>query len=676
MSNLEIKGALAKLLATENLIVQHDSNAETASFNTATRILTLPLLNIDDPHVYDMFIGHEVGHALWTPTDWAEQVDSTIPFDFVNVIEDVRIERMIQDKFPGLRSDFSKGYNTLNNRDFFAIADKDLKKLNFIDRINLHFKLGDLALIPFTNEELVYVRAVEDADSFDKVCLVSKMIADFVNAKAKQDDDGEEQVEAQSSPDGKESPDAEDTESDKEQQSQTKPDEGEGDKEQQEVPPTGKQGGETTSQTQSAFDDNLKQEVDHRRVNYIETPTQELKVVSIDDLRSDFIRNSDNYKDPIVKERFAKFMSSIKKDVNFMVQQFEMKKSADAYSRTQINKTGVLDTEKLAQFKLTDDIFLRQSITPEGKNHGLVMYLDWSGSMSETILSTVKQLLVLVQFCRKVNIPYDVYTFTCTGYGVDGDATNAVENQVIMEFNHTVVNVLSSSVSRKNIELDMFHLFSAASRIENPYVYALWSDYLAMGGTPLNNLLFAVPQLIKDFKAKTGAQKVSFVCLTDGDSSPLHFYKNAMSFDGNRYLRPVITNRFDTTFLRDGNNTYQLDSREETPSIIKWLSRKLPEVTFTNIFLSGPKGAETYHKRLSGKKLDLQQFRKTGAHAFTTDGWPLVCIVNPNMFKDADDELQCQDGATKAQVKTALKKFLKTKQTAKVLLTQLVQQFS
>ena len=198
MSNLEIKGALAKLLATENLIVQHDSNAETASFNTATRILTLPLLNIDDPHVYDMFIGHEVGHALWTPTDWAEQVDSTIPFDFVNVIEDVRIERMIQDKFPGLRSDFSKGYNTLNNRDFFAIADKDLKKLNFIDRINLHFKLGDLALIPFTNEELVYVRAVEDADSFDKVCLVSKMIADFVNAKAKQDDDGEEQVEAQS----------------------------------------------------------------------------------------------------------------------------------------------------------------------------------------------------------------------------------------------------------------------------------------------------------------------------------------------------------------------------------------------------------------------------------------------------------------------------------------------
>ena len=96
---------------------------------------------------------------------------------------------------------------------------------------------------------------------------------------------------------------------------------------------------------------------------------------------------------------------SIKSDVNHMVQQFEMKKSADAYARQQTHKTGVLDTNRLHNYKLTDDIFLRQSITPDGKCHGMVMYLDWSGSMADISFETVKQIITLVQFCRKVQIP-------------------------------------------------------------------------------------------------------------------------------------------------------------------------------------------------------------------------------------------------------------------------------
>ena len=74
MAFLEIKGSLAKLLATENLHVQHDAIATTASFNTATRVLTLPVLQTENQHVYDMFIGHEVGHALYTPEDWRDEI--------------------------------------------------------------------------------------------------------------------------------------------------------------------------------------------------------------------------------------------------------------------------------------------------------------------------------------------------------------------------------------------------------------------------------------------------------------------------------------------------------------------------------------------------------------------------------------------------------------------------
>ena len=183
MSFIETRGMLARLLATENLMVEHDGNAKTASFNTESRVLTLPVINTESERVYNLMTAHEVGHALWTPINWSEQVPNNVPFDFVNVIEDVRIERGIQDKYPGLRRDFSIGYDELSEKNFFGIAEKDISKLSLIDRINIHFKLGVRAIVPFTDEEMVYVNAASDADTFDKVLLVATMLRDYINAK-------------------------------------------------------------------------------------------------------------------------------------------------------------------------------------------------------------------------------------------------------------------------------------------------------------------------------------------------------------------------------------------------------------------------------------------------------------------------------------------------------------
>ena len=136
---MDITGTLAKLLATENLTVQHSNAARTASFNVQDRVLTLPVLAGASQEVMTMLAAHEVGHALQTPSDWTERVIDGTPFDFVNVIEDVRIEKFIQAKFPGLKRDFSRGYTELNDNDFFAIADQDVNKMSLIDRLNIHF---------------------------------------------------------------------------------------------------------------------------------------------------------------------------------------------------------------------------------------------------------------------------------------------------------------------------------------------------------------------------------------------------------------------------------------------------------------------------------------------------------------------------------------------------------
>ena len=126
MSTQEIKGALAKLLATENLTVEH-CKCETASFDVINRVLSLPLW-IASESVYDMLVGHEVGHALYTPADeWEGMLD--VPKSYVNILEDVRIEKAMKDKFPGLRKDFFNGYKELNDKDFFGLNFLELEEL-------------------------------------------------------------------------------------------------------------------------------------------------------------------------------------------------------------------------------------------------------------------------------------------------------------------------------------------------------------------------------------------------------------------------------------------------------------------------------------------------------------------------------------------------------------------
>ena len=113
------KSGLAKLLATENISVRHE-NIPTAYFNVRTRTLGLPNWDNASADVYDLLVGHEVGHALFTPNIDLPKIYETIDADnipavksFVNVIEDVRIEKKIKRKFAGLRKNFYKGYSEL-----------------------------------------------------------------------------------------------------------------------------------------------------------------------------------------------------------------------------------------------------------------------------------------------------------------------------------------------------------------------------------------------------------------------------------------------------------------------------------------------------------------------------------------------------------------------------------
>ena len=90
--NFEIKGMLAKCLAMENIIIEH-KKVDTACFNVHTRCLTLPLWEKASDNVYNMLVLHEISHSLFTPNiDWTE--NHKIPQQFINVCEDVRVEKL------------------------------------------------------------------------------------------------------------------------------------------------------------------------------------------------------------------------------------------------------------------------------------------------------------------------------------------------------------------------------------------------------------------------------------------------------------------------------------------------------------------------------------------------------------------------------------------------------
>ena len=105
---------------------------------------------------------------------------------------------------------------------------------------------------------------------------------------------------------------------------------------------------------------------EHTRYN---RSTQEFETVKL----------SDNIFEDVDKD-FYKFKNNAKKEVSYLVKEFECKKSADAYARSSTARTGVLDTSKLHTYKYNEDLFKKVTVVPDGKNHGLIFILDWSGS--------------------------------------------------------------------------------------------------------------------------------------------------------------------------------------------------------------------------------------------------------------------------------------------------------
>jgi len=590
-------------MAAENIQVFHEG-IRTAFFDMKERVLHVPDWKDTSPELYDLLMGHEVGHALNTPAEgWHDAImqckenhahdascfDENFKF-FLNVCEDARIEKKIKNKFPGLRKSFVQGYKELFDRDFFGVKDIDLNELNLIDRINLYFKIGALVGVQFNKKEKDFVRRLDEADTFEQVLKLAReiyvacqqergAIQNLDDLAAAKDGTKKGKRERGDGQDGEEGEAQDGQSSDAEGQDPNEQNDGEDQKSsnvvdaEQGSPDHGKSKVKPTAVTDKIFRQKEKELMDtssHSVANVTLPRVNHNKMIYDVNNVVSFFEAAIQSKLPEYHNRsemlLSYFMKKHRDHINVLVKEFEMKKDARQYYRAQTHRSGELDMRRLSQYKFTSDVFRRITEVPKGKSHGMIMFLDMSGSMNgDYMFHSIEQIIILTAFCQKVKIPFDVYGFADRNdYGSmptrkGGAKFSSMPRDLPVHspgfhLRHLMSSNIPASLQRRAYKMLSFfaavHSLSAGMDPQSEEYQVVQKGLegfshstttgLSMSGTPLSEAVMTSRTMIEEFKMNTKVDIVNVIYLTDGAGNGINLPSAVRSETCQKNLTKVI----------------------------------------------------------------------------------------------------------------------------------------
>jgi hypothetical protein len=647
------KGSLAKLLAGENITIRIEKT-KTAHFNVETRILVIPLY-VDglSESLYNTFIAHEVGHAIATPHDFHKKIaEMGIPHDIFNIIEDIRIERMIKFKYPGLKKDFHHGYGVLLARNSFGIKDKDVNSLEFIDRINLFYKCGSHLNISFSKKEMVIIHMIEDMYSVDDVYNVCRALMKHYKLNFSTSsliDIGEIS-----------SPIDENEITPIDEDEISSPIDENKDEEEYDTPDQLKnngQYGEIKEEKRDSEKSDITDAPDIKSITF-ESLEEDLQSLTEDMSDTTYINynlpekiNTDKIIIPYNEcmEMFGSIISENGKNIKivdtflsvhaeaikYMIGKFNRKKSAMESQRIPLSRHGMVDSKRISQYYRNPDIFRKPAPIRDIKSHGMVLFLDWSGSMYSELHNSMIQLCSLLEFCRKIRVPYEVYAFTNNATLLKDfviDEFKDINSQSGLIFNPMKLFNLFSSKMNKEQHYKMVEtmLLFSADYIENRTA----NESLKLYGTPLNEAIIMAMDIVPKFQKKHNVQIVNTVFISDGVSD----WNNYSATKTTYYINDNITKY---------NVKYDPSSKKQDLTLILLEHLRMRTKSFVaGVFInSGPiigKNNELYWGKKKYSPSELSKFTtdySSGGIIIEEHGYDRYYIINAKKMRIDNKEI-------------------------------------
>ena len=718
---------IAKLLAKEDLTVK-TGNYSTAWFDIKNRVLGLPAWKDKGKDVTDLLIGHEVGHALYTPFEgWHDSPEKLegCPRSYINVVEDARIEKKIKKDYPGLVGPMSRGYKKLVADEFFGdVENIDWDKVKLIDKINLEAKIGNLVDVPMNDSEKALFNKTMTTEEFSEVLDVVREILAYTKENQEElltppempdFDDNDFEEEDNEDPTSNMGHDDMENNNEQEEENNENEEQSSGDDGDEETEDELREESSTNPQPEHVEEDvSITDEIfrkmekslipessDVEYGNEVSKETIENAVIKHADLMKLRLEHFDRtlayheeegwygreYADGVLKFEqeieFADYIKKAKKAIVPAVKEFEQKKASHRWMHATTAKTGRLDVNKLHSYKLNDDIFSKTTRLADAKNHGMFMLIDYSGSMSNQLHGVLEQVIHSVLFCKAVNIPFDVYAFTTGNH----DKFEYADGDIGMD-NLSMPQLIHSGLKKKDFEIALKWLYARTEHARGSYSDFVKPQVEDWGSTPLNVALIASHKLIKEFKYKHALENVTLLSITDGDTNSIRICEDRRLSDKKLPSNWSYNKKMNITI--DGKKVLLPNGRVKGTKALYQNLKKRYGISTMGFFIAD--GSKDLNHRLHDAYCDInqhedswysddfQEFRKQKIKENTkqkcielqnANGYDNYFIVRGDKFNvDVEDDFSVDTDASDNQIRTAFKKYSNNKKTNKNLMTK------
>ena len=250
------------------------------------------------------------------------------------------------------------------------------------------------------------------------------------------------------------------------------------------------------------------------------------------------------------------------------------------------------------------------------------------------------------------------------------------EGQFVVEDEFTLMNLFTHKVNAATLQHQMINIWRCANCFSDKFgVRYQYPHPMVLSGTPLNESLIALYQLLPQFQKENGVEKVQCIVLTDGEAHQTPYYKEVTRpwepepFMGSRNVNPHYT------FLRDRKvgKTYKFGYawHQFTDVLLRNLKDRFPTTNFIGIRVLGKRDASQFMRMHNADEKVHNDWRKNKSFVLKDSGYDAYFGLSSTTLAQ-DAEFDVDEGATKEKIKSAFVKSLKTKKLNKKVLGEFI----